>query len=270
MNPIDLLPVCRPYDDPNPPNDSFFYYNVILKILPNIIQMEKTGIPINLAKVKEIEEITNTILNTVERELADNTIIQEFIESLHEQAYPLEYQHKLRTKDNYKEEFKRSNKTQRTFIVNKYLEEHNAEQDKLDDWSIKDLNKYAQIYGYSFLEHLAKNKLDKADMLKIEKYLDDFAEYKANIYNMNIEAKWRKQKEKIKFNPKSPTQIRQLMAYLGIKSEGKTKKEAEQWNRQQLEVLAEKLQIAIELAEDIENETETKNTNPIKDKTHES
>ena len=31
MNPIDLLPVVRPLEDPNPPDGTYFYDNVINK-----------------------------------------------------------------------------------------------------------------------------------------------------------------------------------------------------------------------------------------------
>ena len=54
-NPLDLLPIERPLESTEPwPDDTYFYNNVVSKLIPDVIKLETTGIPINLNKVKEV------------------------------------------------------------------------------------------------------------------------------------------------------------------------------------------------------------------------
>ena len=77
--PIDLLPITRPLEDTNPPDDLFFYENVVSKLIPDIIKLEATGIPIDLDKVKEVEKTVNEVLENVSITLENNPLVQEYL-----------------------------------------------------------------------------------------------------------------------------------------------------------------------------------------------
>ena len=78
-SPIDLLPITRPLEDTNPPDDLFFYENVVSKLIPDIIKLEATGIPIDLDKVKEVEKTVNEVLENVSITLENNPLVQEYL-----------------------------------------------------------------------------------------------------------------------------------------------------------------------------------------------
>ena len=63
--PHDLLPITRPLEDSNSPNEVYFYNEVIQPLIKDIVQMEANGIPIDLAKVTVLEDTVTTVLDEV-------------------------------------------------------------------------------------------------------------------------------------------------------------------------------------------------------------
>ena len=239
-NPIDLLPVHIPFSDPSPPDDYFFYENVVKKLIPNVLEMEQNGIPINLDKVKEIEKITDEVLTRVNEQCETNPILIEFMSKFKDDKFKSGYTFKKL--EDFLTAFNRKNVIHRSFVVNKYLEEHNLEKDKLEEWKIKDIKKYAELNGSKFLQDLANNTLDSSDITRIDKYMIALAEYQSELYNNNVRERIEFKKDLIRFNPQSNTQKRALMQFLGLESESKTKKNADQWDRKNLIKLKEKLE----------------------------
>ena len=245
MNPIDLLPVPKPYSDPNPPTETFFYENVVKQILPDVMKMESTGIPIDLSKVEEIERITDKILGEVQEKLSENPIIQDFLASKYNN-YVKEKSVCTKTKESFEKPYNANNKQQRTYVINQYLIDHDLEKDQLDTWSFKDLRKYADIKGLKFLEDLANKNYSPDTVYKIKGYMERLAEEKYRIYSNNIKEKAIEKGKEISFNPNSTKQKVELFQFLGIEPESKTKKGNDQWNRDQLEILQKKLELELE------------------------
>ena len=237
LNPIDLLPVNTPFNDDKPPSEISFYKNVLKNLLPDVLDMQNEGIPIDLNKVKEIEELTSNIIEKVENDLSNNPIIQEYLNNVVYKNIDKELEGKDRTYKDYLTKFCKDNSVLRSYVINYYLDTHGLSEDKLDNWKIKDIKQYGAIKDIELFRLIADKKQTSEKLNEnefIQEAMMSLAEYKASLYNKTLESKRELQKQKYKFNPKSPTQIRNLMKYLGYESEGLTKKGQEQWNRDNL------------------------------------
>lgn len=246
MHPIDLLPIEDPLTDKNPPDDLYFYENVIMPILPYVMEMEANGIPIDLTEVRKLEDLTEEVLSKVHQIIDTNPIIIDFLteqsEDFRNNAHA-----KTKIKEDYVVTFNRNNVIHRTFVVNEYLKSIHADKDCMDKWSIKDIAKYASITGSKFLEDIARNNILNPDTAaKIHFYMEVFAIQKANLYNEKVKSRVEGKAKDIKFNPGSTKQKAMLFEFLGIKSEEETPKGQDKWDRDQLEILKKKLEMEIE------------------------
>lgn len=249
MNPIDLLPVDFPLTDKNPPSEDDFYRKVLKELLPDILYMQNEGIPIDLEKVKEIEELTSEVLKDVDNKLVNNPVIQEFLSKVVYKNISAEFDEKYKTYKDYLTEFMKSNEVHRTYVVNYYLEKHGLNEDKMNKWNTNDIRQYANLKDIDLFKDIVNRKISNDELNKydfIQEAMLSLAHYKAKLYNKNIEAKKELQKQKYKFNPNSSTQIRKLMNYLGYESEGQTKKGQAQWDRANLLKLKERLERELE------------------------
>ena len=145
MNPIDLLPVVRPLEDPNPPDGTYFYDNVVKHLIPDIIKMESNGIPINLDKVAEVQNTVDTVLEDVKNKLATNKLMLDFLsnkDNVAKQNKIDALNEKLKTPEDFLKPFNSKNKVHRTYVINEFLKETNREDMLLDEWSVKDVKKF--------------------------------------------------------------------------------------------------------------------------------
>ena len=244
-HPIDLLPIPLPLEDKNAPDDDYFYNNVIIPILPYIMEMESNGIPIDLEEVKKLETKAKEVLNNVKIKLAENNVIQDFLKVISED-YRNNADIPIKSKDNFTIKFNRSNIIHRTFIINSYLKDIEKESDCLNRWTITDIKKYANMTGSIFMEDIAKGTYNPDTLSRISGYMLKMADYKAKIYNDKIKKKIEDKAKEISFNPASTKQKQMLFSYLGIESEDTTDKGKDKWDREQLEILKKKLEMEIE------------------------
>ena len=80
--PHNLLPIKRPLEDSNSPNEVYFYNEVIQPLIKDIVQMEANGIPIDLAKVAVLEDTVTNVLDEVYRKLANNELMLKFLRTV--------------------------------------------------------------------------------------------------------------------------------------------------------------------------------------------
>lgn len=251
-NPLDLLPIERPLESTESwPDDTYFYNNVVSKLIPDVIKLETTGIPINLDKVKEVEDTVNNVLKNIKYILKDNKFIQQYLASkyIHESDDALANL-KTKTASDFLVAFDVKKKAHRSAVVNYWLKNNGHEDMMMDEWSVKDLRMCNQILASKFLTDLI-NKDIKGYMFNwIEEAMQEFAEEKARIYNQSkfssYEAKMQEKKDKLFFNPGSSLQKQEFFQMLGIESDSETAKGAPQWNRAALEQLNKYLDTLIE------------------------
>ena len=253
MLPHDLLPIVRPLEDTTQYDETYFYENVIKHLIPDIVQMEANGIPIDLSKVSKLEEVVDNVLSEVHKKLTNNKIMLEFLEKesdKYKKNKTKELENKIKTYKDFLKPFDIKNKIHRTFIVNTYLISQVHDDKVMNEWSIKDLKLLNQIIGSKFIQNI----LDK----KVEFWMEDtinlamvrLAQTKADIYNKNkIESKINTINEQnliLKFNPSSSIQKQNFFNYYGIESEKETKTGNPSWDITELLRLQKLLGIMID------------------------
>ena len=243
--PIDYLPIVRPLEDPNPiPDDMWFYENIVIKLLPDIIRLEATGIPIDLSKVNKVEEAVNNVLENVQSTLAENKLIKLFLSIKYndkERATIQQAESKTKTFEDFLKPFDPKNKIHRSFVVNTYLHSIDRDDMQVEEWTKKDLKKLNQIIASKFISDILYNNIQGYMEPILKQAMVDLATQKAEAYNRNrLEARRErlaKERDNLSFNPNSPQQKQQFFDMLGIESENVTKAGSPQWDRKSLETL---------------------------------
>lgn len=251
--PHDLLPIKRPLEDDVWPDDMYFYNNVIKPLIPDIIRLEATGIPINLEKVGEVEKAVESVLSEVAENLANNPLMKDFLAekfSYVQKTVSEETKSKEKSPEDFYKDFDPKNKIHRTFVVNNYLQIHGLEDKIMDEWTKKDLKLLNQFIGSIFITDLLAGNIKAYMEPTIKEAMIKLATAKADAYNKNkIEANQKKLKEKetkLYFNPGSAQQKAQFFSYLGIDSENTTKAGNPQWDKSALENLHKLIKIMLD------------------------
>lgn len=253
IHPIDLLPIKRPLEDSNYPDETFFYENVVCKLIPDIIRMETNGIPINLNKVSKVEETVNNALENVYEQISKSTLMLKYLEyenNIKRKAKEQALESKKKTSSDFLVPYNNKNKIHRSYVINYYLSSINKEDMCMDEWSIKDSKKLNQILSSKFIQDLIDNNIQSYMNNTIEAAMQQLADDKALAYNKNkidtkIEAV---QSENLlkSFNPGSPMQKAKFFSFYGIESENETATGNAKWDRKEIERLLKLLDNLIE------------------------
>ena len=251
--PHDLLPIKRPLEDSNSPNEVYFYNEVIQPLIKDIVQMEANGIPIDLTKVSVLEDTVTNVLDEVHRKLANNELMLKFLRTVATQ-YKKDKAEELETKKKTPEDFIKpfdiKNKVHRSYAVNTYLLSIDRKDMCMEEWSVKDLQKLNQILASNFLQALLDKTINSSMEVYITSAMEALANDKADIYNKNkIGTKIEQLQEQdiIRgFNPGSPIQKQNFFKFYGIESEKETKTGNPQWDRKELERLQKLINIMID------------------------
>lgn len=241
-----LLPIYNPQDDPSPPSELFFYENVVQPLTKDIIKMEATGIPINLDKVKEVENTLNNVLENVSEVFKNNPLIKKYLNQVNESLLKSKVGNldsKKKTWEDFYKDFDYKNTVHRTYVVNYYLKENVVDYKNLlqDKWTLKDLKTLNTILHSRFISALIdSNYTNDYCVQTINKAMKQLAKDKADIYNKTkIEDKKQLTDKEVvsEFLPGSTKMKREFFDMLGIESETETEKGQPQWNREELEKL---------------------------------
>lgn len=253
VHPIDLLPIKRPLEDSDYPDETYFYQNVVCKLIPDIIRMETNGIPINLSKVSGVEETVNSALENVYTQIAASPLMLKHLEAENKakcaaKAQVLET--KKKTIEDFLVVYNSKNKVHRAYVVNYYLTSIDKTDMCMDEWSVKDLKKLNQIISSKFLQDLIDNNIQSYMESTINAAMQKLAQDKAEAYNKNkIESKIEavKSEKLIKsFNPGSSLQKAKFFAFYGVESENETAAGNAKWDRKEIERLLKLLNNLIE------------------------
>ena len=253
MLPHDLLPITRPLEEKNLPDDTFFYENVVKHLIPDIVQMEANGIPIDLSKVSVLEDTVTNVLDEVYRKLANNELMLKFLRTVatqYKKDKAEELEAKKKTPEDFIKPFDIKNKVHRSYAVNTYLLSIDRKDMCMEEWSVKDLRKLNQILASNFLQALLDKTINSSMEVYITSAMEALANDKADIYNKNkIDTKIEQLQEQDiihGFNPGSPIQKQNFFKFCGIESEKETKTGNPQWDRAELERLQKLINIMID------------------------
>lgn len=251
-SPYDLLPIEHPSNEPHKDDPTFFYRNVVVPLIPTIIDMESHGIPINLDKVAELEVTLTDILTRVHNRLKNNELMIEFLTYISKGKKELkkeELKSKKKTWKDFIKPFDIKNKIHRTYVVNTYLISQVHKDKIMNEWSIKDLKILNQMIASKFIQNILDKNIESWMLDAINLGMTRLAVYQAETYNKNrIDTKIDEiDRTKIihLFNPASSLQKRQLFEYLGIESDNETKGGNDKWDRKELERIQKLLNIMI-------------------------
>ena len=253
INPHNFLPITRPLEETNLPSDTFFYDNVVKALIPDIVQMEANGIPIDLKKVAKLETTVVDVLSEVHKKLANNDMMLDFLKSVatqYKKDKAEELESKKKEPEDFLKPFDAKNTTHRTFVVNTYLTSNGKDDMIMEKWGVKDLKKLNQILASKFISDLLEGNIQDYMQTYINTAMYQLAQIKSEIYNENkIDSKINQLQEQDlihSFNPGSSTQKQNFFKFYGIESEKETKAGNPQWDRTELLRLQELLKIMID------------------------
>lgn len=251
------LPIARPMEIPPQQDGKWFYDNIVSALLPDIIKMQRTGIPIDLSKVKDLEDTVENVLSDVQSTMLNNPLMQKFREEQSRQLQEsrvFDISQKTRTLESfYPKEFTSSNKIHRSYIVNQRLDDLRAFEYMQPEWTLKDLKLLVKVYPDILLEQLANGEESSALKELKKKALQAYAKAKFDIYYKSkvapkIEAAVNAEADE--FNCSSPKQKAAFFEFLGVQSETATSTGSPKWDRDELEKLNKLLDSLIEQEED--------------------
>jgi len=187
------------------------------------------GIPIDMTKVTELEEVLDEVLAGVDRTLAANPIIKKFQESQHKRLvanYIEEQEAKMKNTEDFRKVFKPKNMEHRSFFMNEFAKALGQQQPSeclpgtdVPKWTARQVKSISE--SRPTLQKLLDGTLDEVNPTVVLA-MTAFANYKRDLYNtrykLNIENS--RELELPPFNPGSPDQKHMLLTdYLGYESE---------------------------------------------------
>lgn len=242
-SPWDLLPLPEPRLEW--PTDDFFYENVSKHLVKDIVRITQNGIPIDLDKVADLEEVLDDVLADVQAKLAANPLIAEFQRIQHSRIvndYIAEQKSKIKEPAHFLKPFDYKKMEHRSYFMHCYEQDHplpiKPSEYLLGDvlkWTVRDVKRY---------DRPVLLRLVNGDLTESNKYVKAamqlLAEHKAELYNRRFGYH-----ENIAnapdlpippFNPASAPQKQALFDWLGIESE-KTSKDTglPSWDRDEIE-----------------------------------
>jgi len=228
----DLLPIEPPSLKEESP--SFFYHNVVSKLIPDMIKLMDQGLYIDQDAVEELRNTLIDVLDKVETTLANNSIIQKFQQEQYKTKYEEFKAEKLKSCRDYTYYLKECKWAvqERTFIVNTYLDEIGRSNDKKDKWSVKDLKTYNEYLDDNFIRLVIDKKAN------VSKYMELLAKEKARLWNkVREDAVSNAKFEDIvpPFNPGSSKQKIEFFEFMGIEPISLTDGGQPQWSRTNIE-----------------------------------
>ena len=255
FNPIDLLPIEHPIKvDPSVGELDYFYENVSKHLIEDVIKIMSNGIPIDLAKVAELETTVTNVLDDVTTRLASNSVIQDFQAFMYPikfKAFKDEEELRKRPLEYYLKPYK-GTIVHRSYAVNSYLiTSKGSTHAGKDKWTIKELKGLNILLNDPIIDRFIKGEENprwEAEGMKA------MAEDKLAVYNRSVDNKIKEKgtQENLlpPFNCGSNKQLRELFEYLKIEPIrfSETSGEAS-WSRdaiEELQVTVDKSSIQIQ------------------------
>jgi DNA polymerase I-like protein with 3'-5' exonuclease and polymerase domains len=240
-SPHDQLPAPEPktveYDVDH------FYKNTARYLVKDTVRVMDNGLAIDLNKVIELEEVLVEQLTEVDKELASNKYIEQYLNQRYAtqiKEYKKDRKSKMRNADYYLKEFKPFDMMHRSYFMEEYASAKgwSKPEEKLptgvSKWPANLVKKYAAT------NRLLKSLLDKTIPLNTPaavKAMEKLAKDKADMYNQKYLDQVKSPDVKYPvFNPASSTQKQELFKMLGFVSQKVSKKTGlPSWDRDEIE-----------------------------------
>jgi hypothetical protein len=244
-SPHDQLPAVDPKNAKYP--IGYFYDKTAKHLLKDTVRVMDNGLHIDLDKVVDLEAVLVEQLQEVDKELANNTLIQAYLGKRYRSqiaAFVKDRKSKMKTPAQYLVPFKYNDVNHRSYFMEEYatLQGWGLPDDKLPTgvgkWSVSLVSKYAKTN--KLLQMLLAGTLPLNTAL-ISVAMNKLAEDKAEMYNEKYVRQAREAPIPFpRFNPASPKQKQELFGMLGISSDAVSKDTGlSSWDRAQVERINE-------------------------------
>lgn len=226
-SPWDLLPVEEPrlYAPEEP---DYFYNNVSKHLIKDVVRIMNNGIPINFDKVKELEEVLDTVIAKVHTTLANNKYIKQYLVQKHSGLFKEredELQSKMRTAADYPKPYKFNDMDFRSyymFILTDGFETGEIIATGIPKWTVKDIKLYAEVHNENAIKAIKEDTYDRGIA---EQARQMWADAKAMMHNQAYLDKLSTAYSDTTptFNPASPDQKHEVFTDMfGFESEKNT------------------------------------------------
>jgi hypothetical protein len=224
-----LLPAPEPKSYRPPPG--YFYSNVAKHLVKDSVKIMSNGLPIDLAKVQELESTLDDVLARVSSSLASNPIVISYLSSRYSRItaeYIAERQSKLKSPSHFLKPFKHSDITHRSYFMHFFIagKPITPPTDLLPfdipKWQAKDVKPYAT--SHPILAKLLNGTINPANSFVVAA-MDLIAQHKADLHNRPFlnDISTLAKVEYPSFNPASPDQKHELLTdILGYTSDKQT------------------------------------------------
>lgn len=184
-SPHSLLPAPEPCTI-NPP-ESYFYDNVVKHLVKDTVRITANGLPIDLAKVEDLEAEIDATIADVELKLATNPIMKSYVDSQLSKdlaAYKADQLSKLRQPSYYLVPFDHSKPEHRSYFMHLFATSQSIPLPPatlptgISKWSARDVQKLSA--SRPILKRLLAGQLTPAETLPAMQLR---AQHKANIFN---------------------------------------------------------------------------------------
>lgn len=239
-SPHDLLPVDAPYTN-NLPIRGYFYDKVITPLIKDMAKITDNGIPIDLSKVKELEEVVVEVLNNVYSTLNSNHLVVKYLEYKNKLLVGKKVEevlNKQKSIDYFKvKELNLNNSVHITTLVNMYFKSIGREQEFVQPkWNKTEIKKLQNIMASTFLQSIIDGTVDLNGSIAMQTK-EFLAVAKQTIYNTKRVETAEEVENKILvecFNPASSIQVREFFNLNGVHSNSTTKTGEESFDRDEL------------------------------------
>ena len=240
-SPMDLLPAPEPCTV-DPPED-YFYHNVAKHLIRDTVRIMANGLPIDLARVIELESTIDVTLAQVSATLAANPYIQSYLSTRYAAqvaAFVEDRTAMLKPVSHFIKPFKHSDMVHRSYFMHIFCQHQSITPPSellptgIPRWEAKVVSKFKETRP--LLQKLLKGELPPDHSMAIAA-MQLLAEHKAELHNRKfLDQIAHPTLECPIFNPSSSTQKSELFASLGIESEKFSKDTGEpSWNRDEIE-----------------------------------
>ena len=227
--PWELLPAPVPKDAVY--TDDFFYTNVAKPLIYDTVRIMANGLPVDLAKVQELEDTLDEVLASVKESLRANPIVQDYLKQRYTNlvsAYKEEQQSKLKTASDFIKPFNHKDMNHRSYFMHIFCQGKTIPQPEallptgIPKWTANDVKKLAGTNPA--LTMLLAGTLSSTNTIAL-KAKELLSQHKADTYNKSYQDNI-KSPTKVampEFNPASPDQKHDILTgILGYESSNLT------------------------------------------------
>lgn len=231
--PLDqLLPIAEPRYHQETPR--YFYENVLKPLLPTIIELAETPMPIDMEVIEEIKQEALAQKEPAFAKLQEYPAVKSYMETVQQNLIDNFIEPLLEQKRNWPTRVYKHTPVDRTFVMNKLTGESR------DSWKVADIKQY--LAEEEAPDPLVQAILDKSSSLPTNSRMQILMKSHRTVNQTKLQHKLDNPEQyldpkQLTINPNASQQMRGLWKSLGLESDVLTPKKEESFNKDVLKVI---------------------------------